>query len=74
MLTPMTMKVQPHSSLAAWREDMGFNQREAAAYLGITQAYYSKLERRTQTPRPTLAKRLRERTGVPLDVLFGIAA
>jgi len=70
----MTHKVQPHSSLAAWRADRGLNQRAAAEFLGITQAYYSKLERGTQTPRPPLAKRLRERTGVPLDVLLGIAA
>lgn len=72
--TPRPKPVKPHSSLASWRQEMGFNQREAAEYLEISQAYYYKLEIKAQTPRKTILKRLAERTGVPLDELMGIAA
>jgi transcriptional regulator with XRE-family HTH domain len=65
--------VKPQSSLKAWRRTMGFNQSEAAAYLEISQAYYYKLEAKTAAARPTIIKRLTERTGVPLDELLGIA-
>jgi len=64
---------KPHSSLKAWRRAKGFTQREAADYLGISQAYYSKLERHGQAPRKEIAKELTEKTGVPLDELMGIA-
>lgn len=66
-------RVKPQVSLARWRETMGFTQREAAAFLEITQGYYYKLETKRQTPRPTLLRRLTERTGVPVDELMGIA-
>ncbi len=68
------MRVQPHSSLAAWRRAQGFDQHEAAAFLEISQSYYCKLERGDQTPRPKIARRLVDRTGVPLDELLGIAS
>lgn len=68
------MRVRPHSSLSAWRRAQGFNQHEAAAYLGISQSYYCKLETHDQTPRPAIARRLMDRTGVPLDELLGIAS
>lgn len=67
-------RVKPHSSLAAWRKAMGFNQREAAVFLGITQGYYSKLEKKVQTPRKGILRDLTERTGVPVDELMGIAS
>lgn len=67
-------RVRPHSSLAAWRKLKGWGQREAAEYLGISQAYYYKLEQHEAAPRPTIAKRVTERTGVPLDELMGIAS
>lgn len=67
-------RVRPHSSLLAWRTAQGFNQHEAADFLGISQAYYCKLERHDQTPRPKIARRLMDRTGVPLDELLGIAS
>lgn len=64
---------KPYSSLRAWRQAHGFGQIEAAAVLGISQAYYSKLERHEQSPRRAMAKALTEATGVPLDELMGIA-
>lgn len=67
-------RVKPHSSLAAWRRAQGYTQRQAADFLGVSQAYYSKLERHDQAPRRDVAKRLTERTGVPLDELLGIAS
>jgi transcriptional regulator with XRE-family HTH domain len=55
---------RPYGSLRAWRASQGLSQPEAAAYLAISQGYYCKLERRIVT----------ELTGVPLEVLLGIAA
>lgn len=66
--------IQPHSSLAAWRRAQGFTQVEAAAYLGLSQAFYSKLERHDQVGRKATLKMLTEATGVPLDILMGIAS
>lgn len=66
--------VRPYSSLRAWRQAKGFTQEEAAAFLGIGQAYYSKLERHEQAPRKVILQRLMERTGVPVDELMGIAS
>lgn len=69
-----THRVKPHSSLASWRKDMGFTQQEAATYLGISQSYYCKLERKAQQPRKDVLKGLTDRTGVPVDELMGIAS
>jgi transcriptional regulator with XRE-family HTH domain len=63
-----------YSSLLAWRQAHNFTQREAAAYIGISQSYYVKLETRLQTPRPGMLKTLRDKTGVPVDELMGIAS
>ena len=63
----------PQSSLYAWRLSRGWSQQQAARHLGISQGYFAKLEQGRQTPRPTIAKRLTVKTGVPLDVLLGIA-
>lgn len=65
---------RPYSSLRAWRKAHGFNQAQAADALGISQSYYSKLERHEQAPRRALAKRLMDQTCVPLEVLMGIAS
>ena len=67
-------RVKPYSSLLAWRTAKGFTQHEAARHLGISQAYYSKVERHDQAPRRAKAKMLTERTGVPVDELLGIAS
>lgn len=66
-------RVKPSSSLAAWRKEHGMDQRQAAAFLGISQAYYSKLERKEQVPRPKMLRALTDKTGVPVDELMGIA-
>ena len=59
-------------SLKAWRVARGINQRAAADALGISQAYYSKLEREVMYARPKLAKRLRVLTGLSYETLLGI--
>lgn len=73
MVTTKQKAVRPQSSLMAWRRTKGFTQQEAADFLHISQAYYSKLERHEQAPRREMAKDLVERTGVPLDELMGLA-
>lgn len=67
-----TERVRPMPSLKAWRKAKGFTQDEAATFLGIGQAYYSKLERKEQTPRPQMLRRLTDATGVPIEELLGI--
>lgn len=67
-------RVKAYSSLLSWRQAKGFDQRQAATFLGISQAYYSKLERREQAPRPKMARQLTDRSGVPLDEILGIAS
>jgi transcriptional regulator with XRE-family HTH domain len=65
--------VRPYPDLATWRAAHGLNTREAAAVLGMSQSLYSRLERRvTYTKGPT-AKRLMVTTGVPLEILAGVA-
>lgn len=64
----------PPASLRAWREANGLDQRQAAEYLDISQPYYSKLEMGRAAPRPVIAKRVTERTGVRLEVLLRIAS
>lgn len=74
--SPMRTK-QTHEaprSLKAWRERRTMTQRAAARFLGVTQGYYSKLENQNVAPRPAIAKRLTEKTGVPLASLLGIAS
>jgi hypothetical protein len=60
------------NTLKDWRTALGINQREAAAAFGMTQAMYSRLERRDQFAKPKLAQRLSILTGVDLDVLLGL--
>ncbi len=66
--------VRPYTSLKAWRESQGLDQRAAAKALGITQGYYSRLERGTAAPRPETARTMMDICGVPLEVLMGIAS
>jgi transcriptional regulator with XRE-family HTH domain len=65
--------VKRHDSLAAWRRSHGWNQRQAAGFLGISQTYYSRLERYQQAPRRALAKSLTTQTGVSLADLMGMS-
>jgi transcriptional regulator with XRE-family HTH domain len=51
----------------------GLSQREAASILGMTQATYSRLELGRTVPRRAALQRVLDRTGVPLDVLVGVA-
>jgi len=59
-------------SLKAWRQARGINQRMAATALGISQAYFSKLEREVLFAHPKLAQRLKVLTGLSLETLLGI--
>jgi len=64
---------RPYPDLATWREAMGWSQMEAATYLGISQTFYSRLERRVQSAPGKRAKELMAKTGVSLEVLVGAA-
>ncbi len=61
-------------SLKAWREGLGLNQRDAASVFGISQSCWSKIELGIRAPRKDLARRLIAVTGVPADILMGIAS
>lgn len=64
---------RPYPDLATWRAAQGLSQHAAARKLGISQTYYSRLERGVQAARGPVAKRLMAATGVPLEVLVGAA-
>jgi transcriptional regulator with XRE-family HTH domain len=59
--------------LRSWRKDAGLSQRDAARQFGLSQPGWAKIELGQRHPRPDLAGRLTRATGVPLEVLMGIA-
>lgn len=61
-------------SLADWRDGHHLSQRDAAAKFGISQSGWNKIELGTRHPRRVLLKKLVEETGVPLEVLVGVAS
>jgi len=64
---------RPYPNLKMWRDDQRVSQRTAAELLGVTQSYYSKIERQALTPNARLAKAITDKTGVPLETLLGLA-
>jgi transcriptional regulator with XRE-family HTH domain len=67
------LRTRSYPDLKTWRKAMGFNQREAAKFLGITQSLYARLELGYQPAKGKIAKLITEKTGVPLEVLVGAA-
>lgn len=53
------------SSLSEWRRAIGYTQVQAARILGVSQGRYSRWEN-SEAPRRHTAKRVSERTGVPI--------
>jgi transcriptional regulator with XRE-family HTH domain len=51
------------------RQERGWNQQEAAARLGVTQAYLSMLERGQRSPSPRFTRKLVQVYGLPPTVL-----
>jgi len=75
-LTQSDMKrviTRAYPDLRSWRLAHGFNQREAARLLDISQTFYGRLERGEQAARGKRAKVIMAQTGVPLEVLVGAA-
>lgn len=66
-------RIKPYASLKAWRDAQALNQREAARLLGVSQALYARVELRRGAPRPRRAKTISEQTGVPFEILMGVA-
>jgi transcriptional regulator with XRE-family HTH domain len=70
---PKVIQRRTDPTVLAWRMASGLSQREAASILGMTQATYSRLELGRTVPRRAALQRVLDRTGVPLDVLVGVA-
>lgn len=64
---------RPYPDLKTWRDAKKLSQQQAAELLGISQTFYSRLERRMQAAPGKRAKTIMEKTGVPLEVLVGAA-
>lgn len=64
---------RPFASLREWRDELGLDQDDAALILGLSQSYYSRVERQLMAPKPKLAKRIADKTGVPLEEVLGVA-
>lgn len=62
-----------YADLKSWRESQGFDQGEAADFIGISQSHYSRIERRAAVPRGDLANLIIDKTGVSLKALIGAA-
>lgn len=62
------------NSLKAWREAHELSQREAAGQFGVSQGAWNKIELGLRTPRKALLAKLAHGTGVPVEVLTGIAS
>lgn len=60
-------------SLLSWRLMLRLSQRQAADALSISQSTYARMEAGKGPPRPALGKRLSVRTGVPFEVIMGVA-
>ena len=58
-----------NGQLKRGREERGWNQQEAAARLGVTQAYLSMLERGQRNPSPGLTRKLMQVYELPPTVL-----
>lgn len=71
---PKQTQARSYPSLIRWREEQELSQHEAADLLGISQASYARFEQRKRFVKGELAKRLMERTRVPLEVLTGVSA
>lgn len=62
-----------YPNLTTWRDALNLNQFEAAEILGLSQTAYSRMERGLKLPVGDEAKRIMSETGVPLEVLVGVA-
>ena len=61
---------QAFISLLDWRRANGLSQIEAAALVPMAQSGWSLIERGESVPRPKMAQRISELTGVPIGVLL----
>lgn len=68
------MKPRRTHPLKAFREKHKLTQVEAAQRFGMAQSEWSRLERGLCRPNREITKRLLAETGVPLEVLMGIAS
>lgn len=68
-----TTQKQTFATLKAWREAAQMSTRKAAAYLGMSQTKYSRLELGKGIVRGLEARRVADLTGVPVDALVGAA-
>jgi len=66
-------RTRSYPNLKTWREAHGLTQDEAAVKLGVSQSYYAKLELGKRVPRKPYLERILAETGVPLEVLVGVA-
>ena len=57
-------------NLRVWRDAQHLTQDEAAAFFGITQAHWSRIENGVGGARPGLARWISRVTGVPFEQLL----
>lgn len=68
-----TKTIRTYRDLKSWRDAQGFSQEQAAQHLGLSQSTYSRLERGARWCYGEKAKHIMQETGVPLEVLVGVA-
>lgn len=77
----MGQQTTPHARLAAWRQERGLNQRDAARAARVGQGVWSWIERGLRVPTLAQAFRLEKLTGIdavawlpPADLRVGRVA
>jgi len=73
MSPSLKSRKRSYPDLRTWRHAHQLSQQEAASLLGISQKSYSRFECRQRYVKGELAKSLMDKTGVPLEVLAGVA-
>lgn len=65
-------RITSYASLRDWRAAHALSQREAARALRISQSMYARAEL-GRGMRPKRGKAISERTGVPFEIIMGVA-
>ena len=61
-----------YRSLEEWRKANGLSQEKAGQLFGMAQGHWSVVEDGSRPPRPKLAKRIADRTGVSVVTILGL--
>ena len=65
--------VEGKSLIQAWREHLNLSQAEVAKKLGVTQAAYHQMEKKSARPRPGTLTKLAQAFGIEAELLLAFS-